>query len=262
MESKILFKLTTIKAKFIVKLFEILKSYIHDIKVLITKDNLQIIENSNDTGVVVRLFAKNFEEYTCNKDTIFSINNKSFHNILKTVSKNDNMTLYMEKDNDDILNIIITDENGRLKHYKLKTLEYENNFFKMEEMDLDYKINIPSDYFHKIIKDINGIDSENIDIISSSKELIFQSNNTPTSCKVILHEYESQNSNVKSTKFERFSSELVQGKFKISNLLLFSKSCKLGENMNIYLSNGSPLILEYFVGDLGIMKFICEQVET
>ena len=61
---------------------------------------------------------------------------------------------------------------------------------------------------------------------------------------------------IKSIKFEKTNDKIVQGKFKLSHLMNFIKASHLCENMNILLTNDKPLILEYFVADLGILRFL------
>jgi hypothetical protein len=53
-----------------------------------------------------------------------------------------------------------------------------------------------------------------------------------------------------------YSNKIVQGRYNLSYLMYFIKASHLCDNLNILLSNDKPLILEYAVADLGIMRFL------
>ena len=65
---------------------------------------------------------------------------------------------------------------------------------------------------------------------------------------------------MKSVKFTKSSNNIVQGNFKMSYLMSFIKASHLCENMNLFLTNDQPLILEYFVADLGKINFILNSI--
>ncbi len=252
-----LFEITSLKSVIITKIFEILNSYLYEANFFINKDFLKISvkDLSEETATFIRLDSKNFELFKCNEETIVGINIKLLYKVIKSINKKDTITFYMEKDKLDVLHIMIVDSFGKTKHCRIPTLDLGKNILEIEQIDMEYQINIPSIDFQNIIKDINIVNGSFIEITSLSKQLIFECDDGNAKIKTIINEPDNIENNF--TKFEKYSSEIVQGKFKLSNLLVFAKSYKLCDNMNILLSNNKPLILEYFVADLGIMRFIC-----
>lgn len=253
------FEIKSIKAKIIVKIFEILTSYLNEVQIFVDKNCLKILEKDSldKTATFIKLDAKNFEKFSCNEESVFTINCKIFYNSIKSILKTDTITLNMESD--EFLNIIVHNENKTTKFFTIPTLDVDKNFLKFDEMDMSYVVNIPSVEFHHIITDINRIGGTFLEITSVEKELIFSCDDSKAKVKIIMREDDDEKPDKNNTTFQKYSTEIVQGKFDLSNLLIFSKACKLGENMNIYLSNEKPLILEYFVADLGIIRFICVQ---
>jgi hypothetical protein len=138
----------------------------------------------------------------------------------------------------------------------------------ISEMEFDYVINMPSSQFQQIVKDIQLLEGKVIEIKSVGKQLIFECNDGLAEFKTAICEIDDKlnkdqkallqqnGEDIKSIKFEKTHDKIVQGKFKLSHLMNFIKASHLCENMNILLTNDKPLILEYFVADLGILRFL------
>jgi hypothetical protein len=135
-------------------------------------------------------------------------------------------------------------------------------------MCFDYVINIPSVQFQQIIKDIQLLEGKVVEIKSIGKQLIFNCNDGLAEFKTAISEIDENlnkdqktllqqyGEDIRSVKFEKTNDKIVQGKFKLSFLMNFIKASHLCENMNILLTNDKPLVLEYFVADLGILRFL------
>jgi hypothetical protein len=107
-----------------------------------------------------------------------------------------------------------------------------------------------------------------VEIKSIGKQLIFSCEDGLAEFKTAISEIDDKlnkdqkallqqnGEDIRSIKFEKTNDKIVQGKFKLSHLMNFIKASHLCENMNILLTNDKPLILEYFVADLGILRFL------
>ena len=157
---------------------------------------------------------------------------------------------------------------GKVKDYKIPLLAIEDKVINMSDMSFDYVINMPSVQFQQIIKDIHLLEGKVVEMKSIGKQLIFSCEDGLAEFKTAISEIDDnlnkdqkeilqQNGeDIRSVKFEKSNDKIVQGRFKLSYLMNFIKASHLCENMNILLSNDKPLILEYFVADLGIMRFV------
>lgn len=265
------FLIQSTQAVIIKQLFEIIKPYIKECNLIITPEGIKItaVDLSQTSITYIKLNADKFEHFYCEKPCIIGIDTTVLFKCIKSTNRREIITFYMNEDDKDKLGITLSDPFfGKVKDYKLKLLELNNRVGKVDDIAFEYIINIPSTQFQQIIKDIDLLEGQIIEIKSIGKQLIFKSTDGTAEFKTSISEIdESLNKNhakflqqngedVKSVRFRQNSDTIVQGKFKKSHLLNFIKASHLCDNMNILLSNDKPLVLEYFVADLGILRFL------
>ena len=86
-----------------------------------------------------------------------------FFKLIKTMSNNDTLTLFMEKNNENQLGIKIhNDEKNLQTTYKLNLLDIQDEEMPLPSAEFDSELTFPSNDFQKIIRDMSNI-SENID---------------------------------------------------------------------------------------------------
>jgi proliferating cell nuclear antigen len=175
----------------------------------------------------------------------------------------------MNANEEDKLGIELADPfMGKVKDYKIPLLVLDDKVINISEMMFDYVINMPSIQFQQIIKDIQLLEGKVVEIKSIDKQLIFSCDDGLADFKTAISEIDDKlnkdqktllqqnGEDIRSIKFEKTHDKIVQGKFKLSHLMNFIKASHLCENMNILLTNDKPLILEYFVADLGVLRFL------
>lgn len=269
--SERIFEIKTLKSIIIKSVFETIKPYIKETNIMINKDGIKIstLDNSKVSLTYIKLDAKKFESYFCEKPIILGIDTTIFFKTIKSANRRETITFYMNKDDDDKLGIELADPfMGKVKDYKIPLLALEDKVINMSDMSFDYVINMPSVQFQQIIKDIHLLEGKVVEMKSVGKQLIFTCEDGLAEFKTAISEIDDnlnkdqkeilqQNGeDIRSVKFEKSNDKIVQGRFKLSYLMNFIKASHLCENMNILLSNDKPLILEYFVADLGIMRFV------
>lgn len=269
--SERIFEIKTLKSIIIKSVFETIKPYIKETNIMINKDGIKIstLDNSKVSLTYIKLDAKKFESYYCEKPVIIGIDTTVFFKTIKSANRRETITFYMNKDDEDKLGIELADPfMGKVKDYKIPLLALEDKVINMSDMSFDYVINMPSVQFQQIIKDIHLLEGKIVEMKSIGKQLIFACEDGLAEFKTAISEIDDnlnkdqkeilqQNGeDIRSVKFEKSNDKIVQGRFKLSYLMNFIKASHLCENMNILLSNDKPLILEYFVADLGIMRFV------
>lgn len=288
-----LFEIKSTKSVPIKNTFEILKGYISEAPIIINNQGMKISTRDADenTFTCAKFQKKKFCEYICycnvcneinikekdsdeknwhcKKQYMIGINLKLLHKTIKPVTKDDIIVFYMLEDEDFFYVEITHPSIGHVKTVRLPILALKDKIFNLSDMDADNSINLPTLQFQQIIKDIHNLDGQIIEIKSFGKNLIF-------SCKddyiqahyeVVIKEVNNNkqdiiNSNGNSS-IEFKSSEddtVVQGEFKLSYLLSFLKGSHLCENMNIILTNDSPLILDYYIADLGMLTYALNSI--
>lgn len=265
------FLIQSTQAVIIKQLFEIIKPYIKECNIVLTKECIKIstMDKSGTTVTYIKLNAEKFEHFYCEKPIIIGIDTIIFFKAIKSTNRKEIITLYMDKNDKNNLGLRLSDPFvGKIKDYKLKLLDLNNKICKVDDIEFDCVINIPSIQFQQIIKDIDLLEGELVEIKSIDKQLIFYSKDGNAEFKTSISEIdENINKNhkallqqngedIKTVKFKQNSDIIVQGVFKMSHLKNFIKASHLCDNMNILLSNDKPLVLEYYVADLGSLKFL------
>jgi proliferating cell nuclear antigen len=264
-----LFEIRTLKSGIIKILIECIKPYIKETNILITKEGLKIstLDSSKCSLTHIKLVAEKFEYFYCEKPIIIGVDITNLYRLIKSVNIRETICLYVSKDNTDKLGVVLEDSfKGKVKKYQLNLLEIEEGIINIPELSFDYIINIPSQDFQQIIKDVDLLESKNIEIKSVGKQLIFSSNDGIAEFETVITELNenkeqkallSQNGeDIKTVTFEKSNNGVVQGRFKLYFLMYFIKATNLCQNINIYLKNDKPLVLEYFVADLGKCYFL------
>lgn len=269
--SERIFEIKTLKAVIIKNLFETLKPYIKETNILINKDGIKIstLDVSKVSVTYIKLDAKKFESYFCEKPVVIGIDTTMFFKSIKSANRRETITFYMNKGEEDKLGIELSDPFlGKVKDYKIPLLSLDEKIITLNDMSFDYVINMPSVQFQNIIKDIQLLEGKVVEIKSLGKQLVFRCDDGIAEFKTAISEIDDnlnkdqkallqQNGeDIRSVKFEKTNDKIVQGKFKLSFLMNFIKASHLCENMNILLTNDKPLVLEYFVADLGILRFL------
>ncbi|NBU33707.1 proliferating cell nuclear antigen (pcna) [bacterium] len=271
MQTERVFEIKTLKSMILKSLFETIKPYIKETNIVINKDGLKIstMDPSKVSLTYIKLDAKKFESYYCERPVIVGIDTNVLFKTIKSANRRETITFYVNKSDEDNLGIELADPfMGKVKDYKIPMLALDEKVINIPEMSFDYVINIPSAHFQQIIKDIQLLEGKVVEIKSLSKQLIFSCEDGLASFKTAISEIDDslnkdqrtlleQNGEIiRSVKFEKSLDKIVQGRYKLSHLMNFIKASHLCDNMNILLKNDKPLILEYFVADLGIMRFL------
>ncbi len=265
------FEIKTLKSVILKSLFEVIKPYIKETNMLINKDGIKIstMDMSKVSVTYIKLDAKKFESYHCDKPVIIGIDTTVFFKTIKSANRRETITFYMTEGEEDKLGIELADPfMGKVKDYKIPLLSLDDKIINISEMVFDYVINMPSIQFQQIIKDIQLLEGKIVEIKSVGKQLIFSCDDGLAEFKTAISEIDDslnkkqkillqQNGeDIRSVKFEKSNDKVVQGRFKLSYLMNFIKASHLCENMNILLTNDKPLVLEYFVADIGILRFL------
>jgi proliferating cell nuclear antigen len=263
------FEIRTLKSGIIKILIECIKPYIKETNILITSEGLKIstLDSSKCSLTHIKLNADKFEYFYCEKPTIIGVDITALYRLIKSVNIRETICLYQDKDNTDKLGVILEDSfKGKIKKYQLSLLEIEDKIINIPELSFDYIINIPSQDFQQIVRDVDLLESKVIEIKSVGKQLIFSSSDGIAEFETVITEVDeskehkallTQNGeDIKSVSFGKSNDSIVQGRFKLYFLMYFIKATHLCQNINIYLKNDKPLVLEYFVADLGKCYFL------
>jgi proliferating cell nuclear antigen len=270
-----IFHIQTLKSLILKNLFEVIKPYIKETNMLIAPEFIKIstLDMSGTTVTYVKLDKEKFESYYCPKPIIIGLDTTTFFKAIKTANRRETITFNMNARQPDKLNIELADSFiGKIKRYGIPLLNLDEKIANITDMDFDCIINMPTSQFQQIIKDVHLLEGKFVEIKSVGRQLIFSSTDGLADFQTSISEIDGNNEHnnliqqsgedVKLVRFERSTSQIVQGKYQMSHLMNFIKASHLCENMNILLTNDQPLVLEYFVADLGVLRLLLCSMES
>ena len=234
-----------------------LKDILLETNIVFTKQGIKIINMDKTHTILVHLFlkAENFEFFECKEEKIIvGVNILHLFKLITTIDNDDTLTIYIE--NDDYNEGIVTElglkfENGTIKQskiQKLKLIEPEQDELEIPDVKFSSVINMPSNDFQKIIRDLANI-SEKIEIKSVEDELIFKCCGQFAKAEIRRSE-----NNANMQILNKQHNKIIQGEYSLKNLLYFIKCTNLCNQIEIYLENNRPLIVKYNVASLGEIK--------
>jgi proliferating cell nuclear antigen len=247
--SDLLFRVRTVKAAPFRTLVEAIKDILTDANLEFDQHGIKIMAMDGTHTILVhlRLQADRFDEYYCPQKHVLGINMINFFKLVKTMSNNESIMLYMKKSDTTKLGIeILNGEKQMVTHFALNLIELDVRPISIPPVELNI-ITMPSVDFQKIIRDMHTL-GEVVEIRSASKELVFRCKGDYAVQETIFSFGQNGLSQSKP------STNIVQGNFFLKHLVLFTKCTSLCSDISLYLKNDYPIIVEYNVAGLGEIK--------
>lgn len=240
-------------------LTEALKELLMDTCIEFDETGMKIIATDTSHIVLIhmKLDASKFEIYHCPNRMTIGINMLNFHKLIKTINNNDQLTLYIEKD--DINHLCIKIENlekNSRTTYKLNLLDLNHQSISVDPTNFLEIITLPSTDFQKICRDMHNL-AELMEIRSFKNQITFSCTGEFCSQETTIYDNKitSQDSwDTSQLDMSNTSSDIVQGVFSIKHMVLFTKCTNLCATVDIYLKNDYPLIIKYDVSSLGSIR--------
>jgi len=209
--------------------------------------------------IKVRLNGNEFQPYFCKYEKFeLGICLQNLYKLLKSVDKEDTMSLYVEENDKQSLIIEIENEDKKSKtFYKLKLLDLNQKSKKTSKIEFDIKITMPSGDFHKLCREMNNI-AEYIDIKCTSKNIIFTCKGDCAERSTI---YKSEEGGLNISNENKKTHNIVQGVYELKNIVLFTKCSNLCNDISIYMKNDFALTIIYTVATLGTITIALSPVK-
>tara|TARA_A100001037_G_C15118163_1_gene622433 strand:- start:953 stop:1744 length:792 start_codon:yes stop_codon:yes gene_type:complete len=211
---------------------------------------LMAMDSTHSILIHMKLDYNNFEFFHCPKKTLVGVNMLNLFKLIKTMNNSETLTLFIEKENENKLGILINNsEKNSQTIYRLNLLDITDENIKIPPAEFETELSLPSGDFQKIIRDMINI-GENIEIKSIGSQLLLNCSGDFASQETILGETNN------GLKFNQVTpKELpIQGFYSLKYLILFTKCTNLCNQINLYIKNDYPLIIRYSVASLGDIK--------
>lgn len=257
-ENDYILEIKTIQASTIKSVIDAMKEILMDVNLEFDEHGMKIValDNTHIVLIHLKLHAEKFESYYCMKKLYVGINMLKFHMLIKTIQNGDILSLFIHKNDPNILGITIENNEKNVKTtYKLSMLDIDVINVDIPPADFNTIITMPSTYLQKIIRDMHNI-AEYIEIKNIGEKLILSCQGDFCVQDTVLAT-ETQNIQIKNN--ENNSQEIIQGVFSLKYLSIFTKCTNLCSTVEIYLKNSYPIILQYSIASMGTVKLCLAQ---
>ena len=209
---------------------------------------IMAIDSTRTVLIYLKLDSINFTEYLCNKEKLtLGVNMSYFHKLIKSMEKDDTLSLFVDKDDINHLGIRIENPEKRsITNFKMNLMDLDEDELTIPPTIFQSRIVISSSEFHKICREMHGI-AEYVEIKCANDQLMFTCKGDYAERETVLRESE-DGINVTYNTDEL---QIVQGIYELKHLVLFGKCTTLCNDIEIYMKNNYPLVIKYTVATLG-----------
>jgi proliferating cell nuclear antigen len=216
---------------------------------------IMAMDTTKNVLIHLKLDAENFTKFKCKrKKLVLGVNLAYFHKLIKTMDKDDNLTMYVDHDNLNYLRIKI--DNPEVKkdtEFELKLLDLPDNKLVIPDTVFDAVITINATEFHRICREMNQIASH-VEIKCYNNKVVFgckgEYAKRTTTYKTGENSVEGVNIKLASTG-KNAAPIIIQGIYDLKNLVMFSKCGSLCNEIEIFMKNDYPIVIKYTVATLG-----------
>ena len=251
MSEKIM-ELKTVQTNAFKTLTEALKEILTDANIEFTDSAMKIITMDPTQTILVHLKLEkdNFEYYHCKHKIFIGVNMLNFFKLIRTLTNNDALTLFIEEGNTNLLGIRIENgEKNSLTTYYLNLIEVDEASYQIPPAQFESIITMPSGEFNKICRDMINL-ADIIEIKSVGSQLIFSCKGEFASQETIIGETNNGLNFVKSATEDN----IIQGYYNLKHLVLFTKCTNLCNSIEMYMKNNFPIVIKFSVGSVGSLK--------
>lgn len=248
-----LFEIRTVQSAAFRTLIEALKEILTEANLEFDSTGIKVIDVDETHTVLtyLRLHADRFEYFYCPAKFVLGINMICLFKLIKTLSNNDSLTLFLPASNPNKLGIRAENaERGTTNTWMMKLFDTNVEHLEFPNISFTSIINMPSADFQKICRDFNAL-AEKLEITSSNSDLIFRCVGDFVDGETVIMSH-----NQGGIDVERTTNEIVQGMFELKYLVLFTKCTNLCTSTQIHLRNDYPLVLKYMVANLGEVRLV------
>ena len=116
---------------------------------------LMAMDSTHSILIHMKLDANSFEFFHCPNKVVVGVNMLNFFKLIKTMTNSETLTLFIEKENENKLGILINNnEKNSQTVYKLNLLDIADENIKIPPAEFETELSLPSGDFQKIIRDM------------------------------------------------------------------------------------------------------------
>ena len=236
----------------------VLKKIVEAIKDIVSNVNIdagpngismQAMDPSHVALVNLNLKAEGFKDYRADKTFPLGIKLANLHKILKCASNDDEVTMECEDEPSQLtLKFANAIQNAS---FSLNLITLDSEQLQIPETTYSSRIVMPTADFSNICRQLHQL-SESVTIKTTHKSIVFSVNGDIGSGS--LERKDSPSDKVGEQTIIDVD-EPVTNMFSLSILNYFNKAASLSDQVNLSLSENTPLVVEYKIEGMGNLKF-------
>lgn len=214
--------------------------------------SVQVVDDSRVLLVSLLVGQMAFNSYRCDRDVTLGIELENFSKIIKCGDNDDFLSLLAENDPDKITVIFEDKKKEKVSEYSLKLMNIDSDFLKIENIDYETVITMPSFEVCKIVRDLKNL-SESTSIIVTKECVKFVSEGESGTGCVALKPYTDIDKPERSINVHLKNGVKITFGLKYLNDIM--KATSLSNTITIKLTDKTPALFEYKLDVGGYLRF-------
>lgn len=238
----------------------ILKKIVESIKDIVNIVNIdasptglsfQAMDLSHVALVSLTLRSEGFQSYKAERNIPLGIKLVNLHKILKCADNSDVLTLECEDDPQQLMIKFESQTQDKTSKFCLNLMMQEDEQLQIPETVYSSRVSMPSGEFSRIIRELSQL-AESVKISTTKKNIVFSIHGDIVNGDMELKE---NNSNRLNECIKIDVDETVTNSFSLTFLNQFTRASALSETVNLYMSENTPLVVDFPISDFGSLKF-------
>lgn len=249
-----MFEARLVQSSILKKILEAIKELLNEATFDCSDSGLQLqaMDNSHVSLVSLNLRSDGFDKYRCDRNLSMGINLTSMLKIMKCAGSDDILTIKAQDNADTVMFMFESQNQERVSDYEMKLMNLDQEHLGIPETDYSCIIKLPSGEFSRICRDL-GQFGESV-VVSCSKEGVkFSASGDVGSANVKLAQTSHVDKEEDAVTIEM--QEPVTLTFACKYLISFTKATPLSGQVQLSMSENTPLVVEYKIGDIGQVRY-------
>ena len=246
---------------------EAVKDLLHHCNIHFDQNGLliQAMDGNVVALVHVKFPAENFDQYFCERDLSIGIDIARTLRFFKNIDSTDSLQLFIKKEDPNYLGVCISSkQKNTILTFKEMLIDIDEDEIEIPSIEINDVITMQSADLHNYCRMMKF--AETVEITSINDQLVFRCKKDRTEMCLRLGGQETPDEGEgdsedldtegqEESEDQTIQQNVVRNTFLLKYLELFTKAYNLVSTVDIVLINDFPLILNYNIANLGVIKF-------
>ena len=235
------------------RIVESIKDVVNSVNIEASPQGLsfQAMDLSHVALVTLQLNADGFADYKADKIFNLGVKLQNLNKILKCANNNDMLVLECEDEPQQLQIKFESQKQDKVSKFTLNLMQNDEDKLSIPETNYSSNLLLPSGEFTRIVRELSQL-SETVKITTNTKSVSFSVDGDIGKGEIELKENQSDRP---TERTEINVDEEITASFSLTFLNSFCKGGGLSANVRLLMSSNTPLVVEYRIADLGILKY-------